>query len=270
MKKILQEWQKYLNENLDSNTGNSQLDIGAPFVDLYHVGWKHPSIPFEYNVKNIFTGEKAAFPGVDRPMGNNALYCTTSKEHAMGYQKHNDITYLYKLKFPTSELAGRLNPDFGASEKVQKMYIDKWESGEYGARFQDLRKTSAVLSSIEVAIYNMSLIEVIEVTPLFEEADAIKFFEENNKELDFLEEMVESFVKFGNFSYDLSGFGTETTTPEEEAGAFEEMEKMLIKGTMENSKLLAAKDIIPTETENFIKRFMKIKQKFENLLNQEK
>jgi hypothetical protein len=263
MKKILGEWKKYLSESLESNKGNSQIDNGNPLVTLYHVGWKHPSMPFEYISDNVFTGEPAPFSSYERPLGNEALYCTTSRSHAMEYKKYSDLPYLYEFEFPTSELAGILDPKYAAPEEIQEKYIKKWKSGNYGARFHDLRKNRG---AIEVGIYDTSLIKVISSHPLFEESDIDKHLEEIVDELQYIEDVVNSVVETGKYIYDY-GYGVDTVTPTEVPEIFQDFEQMFHlakENSKERAKFLASKDTKPREVEEYIERFNKAKNSFLN------
>lgn len=265
MKKIIKEWKNFLSEATKEVLGNKQFDAGAPFITLYHVGWKHPSFAFEFSQDNVFTGEPKLYSKYVRPMGNNALYCSTSPNVANKFKDYSKLSYIYEFRYPSSEMAGRLNPMHGASEEVQEKYLNKWRSKEYGARFQDIRTTS---EGIEVAIYDFSKIEVLSVEPLFSKEDVLEANESFFDEIDFLQDMANSFRVSGKFIYEdpNSPFGPDVYELEDALEYVEEIyETYFTNGkTKEMSYLLAMKDLDPYDVKIFSDLFMEIKDYFEN------
>jgi hypothetical protein len=244
MKKILKEWKQFLKEEVVA--GNKQMDEGAPYVTLYHVGWKTPDTPFESNKEFYYSGEPKPKYG-KRPMGGEALYCATSRKGALRYSQYSKLSYLYEIQYPTSDMAGKLNPKWGASEEVQQMYIDNLKSKQYGAKFEDIRMSSGF---IEVAIYDVSKIKEVSHEALFDEDDVYGLIDKLRDNTAELEEMVSDFVGGDDFY--------EKNDIQIEISRFENIGK---KRKEEMRQML---DLEPKEVQGYLQRFKKAKEKFEN------
>jgi len=182
MKKILKEWKRFITETYNKNI-DMELDSSTDSIILYHTGWMHPSDAFKNSADLAFTGEPEIIRGMDRPMGNNAIYFSTNKSTATGYKRFSELPYLYKVRFPISKIAGG-NPNdpmgiIGRNEitlpKEQAEYFfekaAKNLSTDYKARFQ------VVNTGLEVGVYDASLVEVVEWNRLFTDGDVRKWFD---------------------------------------------------------------------------------------------
>jgi hypothetical protein len=243
MKKEFEDWRKFLVESKVHKGGNEQIDEGSEFVILYHVGWKPPSMPFEFLEGNMFSGEKR---GTKRPLGDNALYCATTKEVALRYKKYSKLSYLYTLRYPTRELAGRLNPKHGASKEIIERYLSKWKSKEYGARFEDIRSTSG---AIEVGIYDFSKIEVISHEALFGESDIDSILDDIREKISEIEDAVKNDWLFDEEVDELISYYSRPKQKEENR---------------------QARELKPSEYDGYMRRLMAVKEEQDNQQIKEK
>jgi len=182
MRKILNEWRKFVLEGLGRNI-EIELEIPSDSIILYHAGWMHPSDAFKNSEDLAFTGEPEIIRGMDRPMGNNAIYFSTNKSTATGYKRFSELPYLYKVRFPISKIAGG-NPndpmgiisrnEITLPKEQAEYFFEKAARNldtDYKARFQ------VVNTGLEVGVYDASLIEVVEWNRLFTDDDVRKWFD---------------------------------------------------------------------------------------------
>ena len=184
MKKILNEWKKFLQEG-DARTIEMELETSSDSIILYHAGWMHPSDAFRSGADFAFTGEPEIFRGMERPMGNNAIYFSTNKSTASGYKRFSELSYLYKVRFPISKIAGG-NPndptgiisrnEITLPEEQAEYFFQTAANNlntDYKAKFQ------VVNTGLEVGVYDTSLIEVLKWSRLFTDEDVRKWFDKN-------------------------------------------------------------------------------------------
>lgn len=182
MKKILKEWKSFINESKNTSL-QIEIDLEQDEIVLYHVGWLRPDQPFKISSEYIFTGEPKTHSNMKRPLGNESIYFSSSKSGAEIYKKYGNFPYLHKVKIPISKLAGSFHEDniektlkYGvtASEEDFRAFAEQTMQNyntDYGAEYQNLG------TSLEVGVFDVSIIERIEATPLFEAEDLRKFFD---------------------------------------------------------------------------------------------
>lgn len=180
MKKILKEWKRFMGES-KGNPLQLEIDLEKDEIILYHVGWLRPDKPFKISSEYIYTGEPKF--GNRRPLGNEAVYFSSSKTGAETYKKYSEFPFLHKVKIPISKLAGAilernmeraLERGVTASEEDFRTFAEQTRNNyktDYGAEYQNLG------TSLEVGVTDASIIERIEATPLFEVEDLRKYFD---------------------------------------------------------------------------------------------
>ena len=184
MKKITNEWRKFLTEGL-KKTIEMELDLSTDSIILYHTGWMSPIDAFSNNADFTFTGEPEIFKNMTRPLGNDAIYFASNKASASGYKRFSDLPYLYKVRFPISKIAGgNVDDPLGITTRMEitltknqaeyffQQVAQNWNT-DYKARFQ------LVNGGLEIAVYDASLIEIVSYEKLFDENDVKKWFNKN-------------------------------------------------------------------------------------------
>ena len=182
MKKLIKEWKKFINESVET-TLQVEIDLEKDEIILYHVGWMRPDEPFKIAPEHMFTGEPKTHSNMKRPLGNEAIYFSTSKAGAERYKKYSSFSFLHTVKIPISKLAGSLRESniqnilksgLTASEEdfvaFAKQCMENYKT-DYKAEFDYLG------TSLEVGVLDTSIIERVEATPLFTEADLSKHFD---------------------------------------------------------------------------------------------
>lgn len=181
MKGILNEWKKFINESKGKPL-QLEIDLEKDEIILYHVGWLRPDKPFGIHKKHMFSGEPKWFDSMKRPLGNESIYFSSSKAGAEIYKKYSEFSFLHKVKIPISKLAGPIQNniqvvlEYGvtASEEDFRAFAEQTMQNyetDYGAEYQNLG------SSLEVGVFDASIIERIGATPLFEVEDLRKYFD---------------------------------------------------------------------------------------------
>jgi len=184
VRKILNEWRKFILEGLGRNI-EMELEMSSDSIILYHAGWMHPSDAFKNSTDLAFSGEPEIIRGMERPMGNDAIYFSTNKSTATGYKRFSELPYLYKVRFPISKIAGG-NPndptgiisrnEITLPKEQAEYFFEKAAKNlntDHKARFQ------VVKTGLEVAVHDASLIEVMEWSRLFDDDDVRKWFDKN-------------------------------------------------------------------------------------------
>jgi hypothetical protein len=182
MKEILNEWKRFVNES-KGNPLQLEIDLEKDEIILYHVGWLRPDKPFGVHKKHMFSGEPKSHASMKRPLGNESVYFSSSKAGAEIYKKYSEFPFLHKVKIPISKLAGAfqennvqmaLQRGVTASEEDFLAFVEQTKQNyetDYGAEYQNLG------SSLEVGVFDASIIERIDATPLFEVEDLRKYFD---------------------------------------------------------------------------------------------
>jgi hypothetical protein len=180
MKEIIKEWKMFVNESRDISL-QIEIDLEKDEIVLYHVGWLRPDQPFEISSEYIYTGEPKF--GDRRPLGNESIYFSSSRAGAEIYKKYSEFPFLHKVKIPISKLAGHFLEDnikrilergVTASEEDFRVFVEQTMQNyktDYGAEYKNLG------ISLEVGVFDTSIIERIDTTPLFEVEDLRKYFD---------------------------------------------------------------------------------------------
>lgn len=182
MKEILNEWKRFINES-KGNPLKLEIDLEKDEIILYHVGWLRPDKPFGIHTKHMFSGEPKAHSNMKRPLGNESVYFSSSRAGAEIYKKYSEFPFLHKVKIPISKLAGAILEDniqralergVTASEEDFRAFAEQTKQNyntDYGAEYQNLGV------SLEVGVFDTSIIERIDAEPLFEVEDLRKYFD---------------------------------------------------------------------------------------------
>lgn len=180
MKELMNEWKRFVNES-KGNPLQLEIDLQKDEIILYHVGWLRPDKPFGIHSKHIYTGEPKF--GNQRPLGNESIYFSSSKAGAEAYKKYSEFPFLHKVKIPISKLAGAIGKEnvekilqrgVTASEEDFRAFAEQTMNNfhtDYGAKYHNL------WTSLEVGVFDASIIERIDATPLFEAEDLRNYFD---------------------------------------------------------------------------------------------
>ncbi len=260
MKEILNEWKKFINES-NGIPLQVEIDLEKDEIILYHVGWMRPDEPFKIDSEHIFTGEPKF--GSRRPLGNESIYFSTSKAGAEGYKKYSSFPFLHKVKIPISKLAGAfhenniqsaLNRGVTASEEDFRAFAEQTMQNyktDYGAEYQNLG------SSLEVGVFDASIIERIDATPLFEVEDLRKYFD---KVIDRINRTINtSRNEEGKFVVKNS-FGTKLYDNAKMLRRLEDTIGRYSYNSKERSKIETFKNYFPGEWESVMERVEEFRQ----------
>jgi hypothetical protein len=267
MKEILNEWRKFVTEGAQRII-NMELDLATDSIILYHVGWMRPGKPFGVHSKHMFTGEPEIMRGMTRPLGNKALYFSTNKESAFAYKKYSELSYLYRVRFPISKIAGGQSTDPLGITRRNEITLPKEEAeyffkqaaenlnSDYKARFQ------VVNDGLEIGVYDASLIEILDVQRLFNDDDVAKWFDENiRKSLD--DYLGARRLPDGRYEVPNSGMGIADTIDRDELieyleGDIEDILEAKDIPSKKKAGLQEFKSIFPNEFENYKTSLLKV------------